>query len=1164
MELRYFELSDDKSSKFWEISAQGTEVTTRWGRIGTAGQTKTKTYDTAQMALAAASKAAAGKIRKGYTEYPADTSDGPESGDGSESTTSMDGSEGLPTPAESWERVFARDLRADFPEEIGNTMSYCGPPFASRSSSAATSEPHLLPENRQKWFVQLWDGRHGWVSLFCNCADGKTVFEESCCSRRLEMVHFGYDDQQRGWFFRCQRAGKRHVDFELPIRVKGDLTRAKFKAAELSREFLDGCGSGQDVIEKLCREFAIAEDSVRLDCSGQRPEIVNGLGEPAKAQVRAYSCNKAPGLEVGDDPAADLLNEGVAALDPHIIRRAIEQGADVSRLPGRDVTPLQMLLRRCPDPRVQECVAVLTAFGVSLESEPGYPVVIEHTSHIDPEEQVVGKLNVLVSLGADVNAVHPRHGETVLFDNVRRRRTLVVRCLIKLGADPQIRNGAGQSVIDIIQDRIAQAPSSPGVSIGALPRRRDESADDWQVLLDIVQQKRPAEQASSQSTDRDSVGGSRDRVDPEVSQSIRQRISDETGAAIEELTPQTNLVNEFGMDQERLTSILVPVCIQFKVSITALLKQIGSDCGFDEQGYLTDGSKTRLQQILPAFPVDDWEVLTETDVFMSVAFLEAMVTAAIDLRRADEVVVDDLPIGGLDERQQRLLLTGTFRYLWQFTPDDRMRPELSDALDALEVFADTGRTKTALRRARSSFRGTYIHSRKPWRNAPEMIAIDAALENEDHRAALWHLVQAMKQILDISAQKALSRLAELAADIAAPAGVREAFQVEWRSPQIVELAQEMYSARNFLKMRELAEALQDAGCDNDLVLNHCREASRWHMRGCWVVDAVLDGSWAAPVKKPRRRKKGLMQQLPRSAQLSIRRQADSCFVELSFEEFIARLWDVESSESVRRKNAVDYVEERRSRVAEKFQGLSMEQIDVYVSLEQIDWRLRNCCLVRRVLREDPSEAGRGLSVLYRVRNAIPGLWSPEFDEVCPLYATHHADIARRVSSKFLAHNVDRKVRDFDYIDLRQLACASIIEGDARLLSQLWAEMAKGKKPPWLIAWYVVLKAIADRDPTAVADGLQEFLARYRHVNRDLDAVINFDAHGLYRLAESLDPELVAGFDTQQGRPWDAEFHAWSAANRDPLSGVDLSGVSAELHQLVIEGSPPDWIQQLLT
>jgi DNA ligase-1 len=41
---RYFEFVKGNSSKFWEVSQSGNTMTTRWGRIGSAGQSKTKTF----------------------------------------------------------------------------------------------------------------------------------------------------------------------------------------------------------------------------------------------------------------------------------------------------------------------------------------------------------------------------------------------------------------------------------------------------------------------------------------------------------------------------------------------------------------------------------------------------------------------------------------------------------------------------------------------------------------------------------------------------------------------------------------------------------------------------------------------------------------------------------------------------------------------------------------------------------------------------------------------------------------------------------------------------------------------------------------------------------------------------------------------------------------
>ncbi len=68
------------------------------------------------------------------------------------------------------------------------------------------------------------------------------------------------------------------------------------------------------------------------------------------------------------------------------------------------------------------------------------------------------------------------------------------------------------------------------------------------------------------------------------------------------------------------------------------------------------------------------------------------------------------------------------------------------------------------------------------------------------------------------------------------------FNPAWRSSDVVALARGIYDDRAFDRMPILADALQDAGSDNDDVLNHCRDTNQPHARGCWVVDLILDKS----------------------------------------------------------------------------------------------------------------------------------------------------------------------------------------------------------------------------------------------------------------------------------------------------------------------------------
>ena len=64
------------------------------------------------------------------------------------------------------------------------------------------------------------------------------------------------------------------------------------------------------------------------------------------------------------------------------------------------------------------------------------------------------------------------------------------------------------------------------------------------------------------------------------------------------------------------------------------------------------------------------------------------------------------------------------------------------------------------------------------------------------------------------------------------------FDPAWRTETAVGLALRMYDERDFAAMPILADALQEAGCDSQDILTHCREPGV-HVRGCWVVDLVL-------------------------------------------------------------------------------------------------------------------------------------------------------------------------------------------------------------------------------------------------------------------------------------------------------------------------------------
>jgi DNA ligase-1 len=67
---RYFEFVEGKSSKFWEIVVNGKEMTTRYGKIGSAGKSTTKSFKDEAAARATADKLIAEKTADGYVEKP--------------------------------------------------------------------------------------------------------------------------------------------------------------------------------------------------------------------------------------------------------------------------------------------------------------------------------------------------------------------------------------------------------------------------------------------------------------------------------------------------------------------------------------------------------------------------------------------------------------------------------------------------------------------------------------------------------------------------------------------------------------------------------------------------------------------------------------------------------------------------------------------------------------------------------------------------------------------------------------------------------------------------------------------------------------------------------------------------------------------------------------
>ncbi len=70
-----------------------------------------------------------------------------------------------------------------------------------------------------------------------------------------------------------------------------------------------------------------------------------------------------------------------------------------------------------------------------------------------------------------------------------------------------------------------------------------------------------------------------------------------------------------------------------------------------------------------------------------------------------------------------------------------------------------------------------------------------------------------------------------------PAAVDPAW-LHWNSGTVLRLATAIYHDCAFERLPVLADALEEAGCTDAAILDHCRGPGP-HVRGCWVVDLLL-------------------------------------------------------------------------------------------------------------------------------------------------------------------------------------------------------------------------------------------------------------------------------------------------------------------------------------
>ncbi len=182
------------------------------------------------------------------------------------------------------------------------------------------------------------------------------------------------------------------------------------------------------------------------------------------------------------------------------------------------------------------------------------------------------------------------------------------------------------------------------------------------------------------------------------------------------------------------------------------------------------------------------------------------------------------------ERKIRLLLAGCARQVWDRIPPREMR----EAVEIAERYADGTAALEELSRSRGRYYDPDMFGRVRDRNEFLIYCLAYASSASARIVARPH---GMTNWVGVSALTA-ECLPHLLRCVFGNPFLPVAVDPRLRTAAIVSLAEGIYQDRAFDRLPILADALEDAGCDDADVLAHCRGEGP-HVRGCWVVDLLL-------------------------------------------------------------------------------------------------------------------------------------------------------------------------------------------------------------------------------------------------------------------------------------------------------------------------------------
>ncbi len=200
----------------------------------------------------------------------------------------------------------------------------------------------------------------------------------------------------------------------------------------------------------------------------------------------------------------------------------------------------------------------------------------------------------------------------------------------------------------------------------------------------------------------------------------------------------------------------------------------------------------------------------------------------------------------ISERKQRLFACACCRRMWNLLTDDRSRAIVQIAEEYSDGNATRSELDTAYEAARRAVAVPIVSFKSVMGTitnyTPASVACGAGTTGprfSSRPTTLLAAVIAETLAGDRSAHgEERKEQAAIFRDLIGNPFRPVTLDPRWLSSTVLDLARTIYDERVFERMPILGDALMDAGCDNEEIIEHCQGLGP-HTRGCWVIDLLL-------------------------------------------------------------------------------------------------------------------------------------------------------------------------------------------------------------------------------------------------------------------------------------------------------------------------------------